>query len=302
MIEQWITQRLGNISYSYDGEDIRVNCPFCKARWGSYDTNKHLSVSVIRPFVHCFRCDWSGNYIGLVMSVDGCTYFEALQHLEKTRPNISKFTELSSERGLVQGAWHMEQPEGFLPVYPAWKGCPVEQRAIMNYLVKNRRLGARFNYTCFGWILGTNRVWILIDRMWWQGRVLGKGKPKYISPPWPRGDSLWNHKVLIKGYSRIDVCEGVFSAIACGPHAVAICGKRMTKPQAGRLVKANKSIRIVFDSGAEEEAHYAADLLLSSGHERALKIYYLNDGDPCDSMIGRTVNYNWRHKVKYALA
>lgn len=304
MIERWLESRFGDVIVTSDQEDLRVNCPFCREINNSPDTGHHLYINLLKPVGHCFRCSWKGHWIGLVISVEGCSYAEALGYLEAPVPDIKRFATLYSPRGLVQPDMHIEAPDGFEHLFldTDREEDTVERKAVFNYarhrLIKIRHtkrnaLIERY----FGWIPGTNRLWMLIDRGWWQGRILTHGHPRYLSPPWPLGDSLWNSRALER--HRITICEGVFSAIHAGSDAIALCSKSMTKAQASRIAKSRvQEICIMLDADAKWDSYDVAKMLVQAGFDGTIDIHHLHWGDPCNSLKGTTIRYGFRSKIE----
>ena len=310
MIDQWLNSRFGQTRSASGGSEIRICCPFCKARVGRPDTGFHMYVNLERPVAHCFRCEWKGHHLSLVISVDGGSYAQALKSIEDAAPDVGLFEKLGSSRGLVQGHEMASMPDGYKPlVVMSLKTSPIEDHqehpeatAAWRYLTK-RNVPLDIITRCFGYVPGTMRVWILIDDNWWQGRLMVAGDPKYISPPWPKGDSLWNAQALGK-YDDIVICEGVFSAIAVGDNAIALCGKTINAPQADRIVQAmgkHTSITIMMDADAIQNAHDAAEVLMRHGYEGGLEIRYMRSGDPADGVMGEKVAYDWSTPIKHAL-
>lgn len=298
-METWISRRLGNILRS--GDELRTNCPFCYARTGRPDNKHHLYVSLVKPVAYCHRCNWSGHYIGLVMSVEGCSYVKALQIIDNPPVDVGGFAALYSPRGLVQGQTHAAQPSGFLPIYNklAWDDRE-EQKAVLMYL-RRRKVPHNLINTKFGWVPGTHRVWILIDKNWWQGRLIIPGKPKYISPPWPISDSLWNVEAL-RLHNKVVVCEGVFSAIAVGENAIALCSKHATNLQVQRIAYTRaKEVVLMLDADAHSDASELADRLVYIGYKGAIRIQYMEQGDPADGEYGDEVTWVWDEKVRIGL-
>jgi len=234
------------------------------------------------------------------MNVDGCTYSQALLQIGDSVPDIAKFSGLYSARGLVQSEQLSSEPDGFMPLLGG-KSVFVEERAVRRYLLKKRKVPLSLVEEYFGWVPGSNRVWMLVDDNWWQGRLLTVGEPKYISPPWPRGDSLWNADAL--NGNVVDVCEGVFSAIAVGLTAVALCAKTINDEQIKRTVQANpKSLCLRLDAGADGDAHVMAERFVRLGYRGALKIRYMQSGDPADGVPGPMVKWEWHTNVRHELS
>jgi len=301
-MEKWVAARLGDILYAKQGQEMRVNCPFCFAKIGKNDTKHHLYISTVKPVAQCWRCGWTGHHISLIISVEGCTYAEALQYMEQPPTNAELFDRLYSPCGLVQSSDLVDKPVGYVPMSYALSGnATMEYKAVHKYLLKrNVPLGMMVQH--FGYVPGTHRAWILVDANWWQGRLIIPGEPKYISPPWPKGGSLWNSEALYM-YSDVGICEGVFSAIAAGNNFVALCGKAMTNAQANRLVAARRvqSYTLMLDSGAEDSAYVMAKQLEYAGFRGDINIQRMISGDPADGVIGDRITWSWDVEMELAM-
>jgi hypothetical protein len=297
MIKEWLDTVLGDVVEASNGSELRVDCPFCSARVGKPDAKHHMYISTNSPVAFCFRCGWQGNYISLIISVSGCSYPEALQQLESPTPNVSRFENLSSPMGLVMGHKMSAKPGGFRFFVDHEAQRTYEERAVWSYLVRKRQIPMIIVRKYMGWAPGTNRAWILVDGDFWQGRLIIPGDPKYLSSPWPKGDALWNPNAL--NDNHVIICEGVFSAIAVGSHAIALCGKTITDLQAKRIVKAHPaSITIMLDADATQFSYDMAQTLVGLGYSGRLAIHELEVGDPTDSLDGRTLDYGWGAMVR----
>ncbi len=310
-IERWLG-RLGDVHPTGDMEDLRVDCPFCRAKIGREDTGAHLYVSQVSPVAHCFRCSWAGHWVTLIISVEGCSYGDALRYIETPPVDITRFGRLHSPRGLYNTEELLEQPAGYEPLIwvksigPCCDGS-VELKAVWRYArsrwkgITRERVLEFLHAGCFGWIEGTHRLWIMIDAHWWQGRSIIGTMPKYLSPPWPKGNSLWNGGALER-YDDIIICEGVFSAIHAGPNAIALCGKAIIPEQATRIAKADlDSITLMLDADAYDEAIDSAIRLEEAGFDGALHIHRLYKGDPADGLDGEVNRWSYKQRVMHVL-
>lgn len=305
MIREWLETAVGDVTEASSGSELRVNCPFCEARIGRPDGKQHMYVSVHTPVAFCFRCGWQGNYVSLIISVSGCNYAEALKQLEAPTPNVSRFEKLFSPMGLVMGHSMSSRPPGFRFFSNQDKVKPTrEEKAAWAYLVYQRNIPCPIVRKYMGWAPGTNRAWILVDGDFWQGRSIVSCEPKYISSPWPKGDAIWNPNAL--NDNHVIICEGVFSAIAVGSHAIALCGKTITEPQAKRIAKASPSkLTIMLDADATQFSYDMAQTLTEHGYCGQMIIHELNNGDPTDGMDGKVVSYGWgalvRNRIQLAV-
>lgn len=303
MINDWLESNIGDVIEASNGTELRVNCPFCESRIGRPDDKHHMYVSTQMPVAICFRCTWQGNYISLIISASGCNYAEALKQLESPTPNVSRFNKLIKPTGLLGLSTDalMSRPDRFRNFDIGKETSSKEELAVWNYLSNRRHIPHALIYKYMGWAPGTNRAWILVDINFWQGRLIISGDPKYISSPWPKGDSIWNASAL--DTYNITICEGVFSAIAVGSHAIALCGKTISQLQAKRIAKSRvRNITVMLDADATKYSYGVAKTLEEAGFIGVLKIHELESGDPTDSTNGDVVNYDWGTNVRRVLA
>ncbi len=301
MIETWLDFNFPKVLNASGGQDKRIDCPFCEARHGSPDTKQHMYVNLTHAAVHCFRCDWSGNQIDLVMSVTGCSYLEALIEVSQPTQHVGLFQRITAS---PKGLMHVDaaKPDGFMTLYePAIEGS-AECKAILNYL-RQRKVPERLIRQRFGVVPGTHRAWIIIDYRYWQGRSIIKSvEPRYVNPPWEKADALWNWQALGKA-EEIVICEGVFSALAVGDHALALLGKSATEQQVARIVRHQpRQICLMLDKGAEAEAMRLAEQFVMAGYRNALKLHWLEYAQPDDGLTGVTEDWSYALQVRQRLS
>ena len=221
--------------------------------------------------------------------------------MSKPPLDVRKFDILYSPQGLVKGEPLALEPDGFLPMQPyRTAGNSNEYKAVWNYL-KRRTGDIYLMEKYFGYVPGTHRAWILIDENWWQGRLLVPGEPKYINPPWPKGDSLWNAEAL--KCNHVVICEGVFSAIAVGDNAIALCGKAANDNQLERIVNARPEyIMIMLDADALDYSYEMGNQLKYLGYEGTIQVQEMMRGDPADGIFGKLVPWTWDKVVSNKLS
>jgi hypothetical protein len=116
-----------------------------------------------------------------------------------------------------------------------------------------------------------------VEKGWWQYRHLIGSRQRYVSCATPKDDKLYNWQALDRDV--IYVAEGIISAAAIGPDAVALCGKEPTFEQLERLAYCNASkITVCLDADAKDNAETLA-IALSRGN-REVWIRQYDDGDP----------------------
>lgn len=301
MIQEWLEATLGDIIEAGGGTELRVNCPFCESRVGRPDEKHHLYISTQSPVAMCHRCTWQGSYISLVIGVSGCSYAEALRQLDSPMPSVERFSRLMSPTGLLGSIPEavISKPNKF-KTFDINENSAKEELAVWNYLVNRRKIPQALIRKYMGWAPGTHRAWILVDCNFWQGRLIIPGEPKYLSSPWPKGDALWNANAL--NDNHVIICEGVFSAIAVGSHAIALCGKTITPMQAERIVRSHvRAVTIMLDADAIQQAYGIAKTLEEVGYVGIMKIHELVAGDPTDGLEGKLVTYDWHANIDRVL-
>lgn len=119
--------------------------------------------------------------------------------------------------------------------------------------------------------------------VYYQARALSDRQfPKYLNPPKRPGCAGKSSYVFnledAATFDEIFICEGIFSAIAAGPNAVAVFGKELSDVQAKKIIFAGvKKAVIVFDAGEHESAKRAAAKLCGRVQCRIAELPY---GDP----------------------
>lgn len=118
--------------------------------------------------------------------------------------------------------------------------------------------------------------------VFYQARALGDSMPKYLNPPKKLGPVGKNNFVF--NLDRVDpsqdliICEGVFSAMAAGPQAVAVFGKEISATQRLKILGCGaKRATILFDPGAMSSALKAGNSLRGA---LEIRVANLELGDP----------------------
>jgi len=301
-IDVWMQNSIGQVDYTSDGSQARTICPFCYDRVGSEDTKGHLYVSLEKPVAICHRCEWTGTYLQLIMSVDHCTYTEAFRHIAEPVITVSGYDKILQPRQIIV-PYKGVRPDRFISFAESMPyDTNIESDVVWKYLVVTRRIPIDIVLDRCGYVPGSNRAWFLIDHNWWQGRSLIDAKPKYISPAWPREDALWNADALDR-YTTVAVCEGVISAIAAGRNAVALCGKSMTEQQAQRLARSKvKKFIMMLDPDANDQNYVLCNKLAQAGYAGVLEIYHLVNGDPAEDMKGYAECIDWFSQARHRMS
>ncbi len=298
-IESWIYKAFDEVIPYGSGTDLRVNCPFCSES----DTGQHLYISLVHETCHCFKCDYSSSWLGLVVGVEGGSYNDAREAIgdggivplyKLLRRDVANVTEILAMR-------QSQQPNGmserFYTLDEAMLGHSIVARRNAEMVLKyvTRRMGTADRYLDQWGVwkdaLGYGRLIVPVERGWWTSRRVLEGmSPKYLSCRNPKGDILYNHRALDK-YNRVAIAEGVFSAEFVGDHCVALCGKTATPAQLNRLIQSRvHEFEICLDSGTERETDELAHALHRGGKSVDVRMYA--NGDPASSTQYKLLPYS----------
>ena len=297
-IESFLERNFDELFPYGDGTDIRVNCPFCEFEVGSEDIKAHLYVSLVKEVCHCFRCNYSKSWPGLVMDITGFSYPQALGELYRP-PKPSKFDE-------IRGLWDEDIPEVPNVALPDDFSLLEEGKNVLTSRAKRYMMRRGFKkYHWERYKLGVAksvglRIIIPIEEDFWQARsIMQMIKPKYINPKSESKHVLFNPGAL-DSYEEVVICEGAFSAMAVGDNAVALMGKNAPKEKLNRLKKAEVDRFIItVEEGAEKDMFHLADELGGAGKQ--ITIWQYNEGDPADSTDYVIKAYDFGTKLKYLL-
>lgn len=307
-IEGWMYRYFQDV-VPYGTTDLRVNCPFCWARYGKEDTNHKLHVSLVKETAHCFRCDYSSSWVRLVMDVMDEGYAHALGELY-TSPKAVSTEELISKFDAIDRVAESDLtlPDDFELLYMA-KPCSSKCYSVNNRIKRRaryylRRRGFR-QIVWRRYNLGVARsvglrVVIPIEGDFWQARALFDWVvPKYISPKKEARHILFN-SIALRIYDEVVICEGAFSAMAVGGNSIALLRKKATSEQLARLIGSDvEKFIVALDSDAKMESVELARDLTRGGKQ--VTIWQYADGDPADGGDYISKGYGLRMEVEARL-
>ena len=300
-IQDFIYKTFEDVIPYQRGVELRIHCPFCIDRAGTEDTKHHLHINLSKEVCHCFRCDYSGTWIGLVIDVTGKSYAQALGELYKV-PSPSRFDSIDSiwtAKAIKKAIRQVELPGDFLPLHESCKmGLVINA---IRYL--SNRGFRRKQWEQHGLGIAESigvRVIIPVEDRYWQARALYPfQEPKYVNPDIELGDVLFN-SIALKLYDEVVICEGAFSAIAVGDNAVALLGKNANDMQMSRITGSDvERFIITIESGAEESMIEIADTLMATGKD--VVVWHYKEGDPADSGNYEESDYDFGTKLKMLL-
>jgi len=307
-INVWLWSHFGDVvTYGSPVTDLRVNCPFCESRYGKVDNEHKLYIGVEIRTCHCFRCEYSRSWDGLVMDVTGMDYTHALGELYKP-PKAKQCDELESmielatrPRSVVVALpGHFTFPKGFIAL-ASDKCCNRLLKYARGYMYRRG-----FSKECLGrYSLGISpsypmRVIIPIEGPFYQARAIYPFmEPKYIHPKMESRHYLFN-SVALELYDEVVICEGAFSAMAISENAIAVIGNKASDEQITRLVGSPVERFIVaLDADARVLAVELSRRLKRGG--KAVTIWQYEEGDPADGGEYISKDYGLRAEVEARL-
>lgn len=280
-----VRRKFGQLRGSFP--EFVVCCPFCNdRRW-------RFGINVAKQLAHCFNCDERlspsrlQELLGL-REVFDATDFDVLE-AELEALGESEFSEGFPDRPradptLLRGLLFSDVDESSDLYYTTIKQLTwqhLESRGFdPDKVAADYRLMAPSPET-----FKNPRVILPIYEngaaVFYQARSLDQGQPKYLNP---RKEALQGKANYVFNLDRVDpasevlICEGIFSAIAAGPQAVAVLGKTISLTQLFKLLSRGVDrATILFDPGAELQAFEASNLLRGA---LDVKVAFLESGDP----------------------
>ncbi len=262
--------------------EFKVCCPLCS------DKRFRLGINVKRQTAHCFNCGARLNALTLceALGISATVWyepndFESFEAFLGENNHVAKTLDDLTSTGLELEADLMSDCVGSMDYEIAY-----------NYL-KNRGFDPDILMRDYSLLLPRprarehGRVILPVfeggELVYFQARALSNEiYPKYLNPPKREGAEgkasfVFNLEQACL-YDEILICEGIFSAIAAGPNAVAIFGKELSDAQTRKLffAKIRKAV-VVFDAGEQKSAKRAAAKLSS---RMQVRIANLSHGDP----------------------
>jgi hypothetical protein len=281
------------------GNDYHVNCPFCTERLQSTDIKGHLNVSVVKHVAHCYRCDYAGSWIKLVMDITGLPYYAAMSELYSV-PKLAKFKDVSDLLTVtkVHKAVKLSHlPEDFHRLYQddSFEAAPyvkyMRRRGIKEAMWDKHDLGYAASITL--------RVIIPIEKGYWQARTITHWMaPKYLNPVVPARELIFNAEAM-QQYDEVVICEGAISAMAVGHNAMALISKEATKERLERILASDVSTFVI---ALEPQAYGSMGKLMDALYRNGRRVIVWNysRGDPADKQ-GTFIEMLYSTKTKLQL-
>lgn len=282
--------------------EYRFLCPFCMEEKGSADKKHHLYFNPENGKWICFRCDSRGsrNFLFKKLGIDTDSEEEKPPNGIEALEEVVSGLESSKLLKTLGGPIYREIQ------YPCEVGPIAPGTDAYTYLRYKRKWSKDKIYhitnhyeMVTGYHVYDNRIFIptydvQTEKMvFWVARSTMGNSPnlaKYVNPKDIKKDMVFNlDKAVHTGEPWIIICEGVFSAIACGKSGVAIYGKTATRDQINTLCENFRGLFIVaLDGDAKREAYNLANEINSRG--KLVSIATFPDGEDPDS-VGDPLEY-----------
>lgn len=280
-----LRDKLGD-DFPAPGNELRFRCPTCHTKGKSRDTTGHLFVNSRREKFNCFRCGWKGplSYLFTVLGIQSVT---RLADWAEVARNMSLFHEGKSQES--KATTDNTQEIG----YPCAVAHPAYVQDAWYYLTSPKEQGGRGLspelIAYYGIVAATEgkyvgRVFIptLHDNkvVYWVARTYMDHEQKYLNPVGVSKVDYVFGLQQARQYDTVIITEGVFSAIAAGPNAVATFGKAVSDNQCRMIEDAGFSrIVVALDGDARKEAIKLALRFTSRGFATYL-VNMPKDQDP----------------------
>ena len=278
---------------------IFINCPFPEGHRDNIPDSSYLmGVDLERNIYHCLYCDASGKATSLFTDAEVKKRDASLDEIEEkikaisfdnnariqtvdldliSNPISSESTPMSYKYLIDRGftdkeieEWGIRSGKSYVDTLgierKMWSG-----RIIFPYFLKDKPI-------------------------YCVGRAYVNKEPKYYNTPMSKVMVLYGYDTLPTHCSRIILCEGIVSAIACkrytGEHAVAMLGKRLSSWQLERLKEKTSTIyKALEKSGTKPKEHVdLINQLLSFGF-RVFDINMPEDGKDPDDLKEEFIEY-----------
>ena len=228
------------------GKEVRINCPYCINRVGSYDKKGHMYINTETGAFFCHRCKANGYDLNLKIKKNDLVSVIK----EEAEPLNERIAKLK-----------------FTPIYQH------------EYLNSRGLTDNQINYYKFGTIEGQEDfifIPLIEDKIvGYQGRNTTDSKFRYLNLPTgvKLGQSLFQLNTA-REYNTVIVVEGIFDAISIGLNAVCIFKNFISKIQKQKIVN-SKFKRIIFglDADSKRQSYKYAQEYKELGFETAFVNY-----------------------------
>lgn len=267
-----LIEKLGD-DFPASSQELRFRCPTCHTKGKTRDTSGHLHINARVEKFNCFRCGWKGP-VSYLFQVLGIQSTASVQDWAEVARNMSLFNDGMPDPTKKHSDNTTEIGYPCLTVHPAYV------QEAWSYLTRPKHEGGRGltnqHIAYYGICAATDgkyvgRVFIptLFNGkvVFWVARSYMDHDQKYLNPPGiSKVDYVFGLQQA-KSYDTVIITEGVFSAIAAGPNAVATFGKAVSDNQRKMIADAGfKQVVVALDGDARTEAIKLAQWFSIRGH------------------------------------
>lgn len=255
--------------------ELRFRCPRCHQRGKTADLSGHLHVNPEVEKFNCFRCEWRGP-LSALLRLYGISSLVTVADWETTVRSMSVLSGRVYEAASYDAT--AETPYPCEVVHPsvlpeAWRylTSPKDEggRGLSREIIDYYRIVAAFDQPYLGRVMiPTLHAGTVV---YWVARTYCDQTPKYMNPKDVSKKYYLFGLEQAKAFPAVVITEGVFSAIAAGPNAVATFGKSVSTEQKKLLLDAKFSQYVVaLDGDARKEAVALARWFASRGADTYL--------------------------------
>lgn len=314
-IAEQLSAHLGN-TFQAPGAEIRFNCPQCDRAGKTPDTKGHLYINTRKEVYFCQRCEWKGSVKWL------------FQHLGiRTTPTVQSWADTIRRLRLITGEDYREAYDPAEEIeYPCGTIEPELGYRAYTYLTasKDREVNGLACRGLHPTVIDEYRIRIGASGTFWEQRIFvptwwddlltfwvardltGTHPVKYLNPYGrSRRYHVFNLDKALQ-YRDVVITEGVFSAIAAGPNAVASFGKYVTAEQLIQLAEAGfETYYVALDGDAKPQALYVASWLKRRGkHVKIVALPAWGDPDSVEDFPQRlreAPTFGFRTRLEFTM-
>lgn len=270
------------------GDEVRFNC--FRMHNGKPDQKRHLYVNVVTKRWVCFRCQSSnGKYVGgdiqSLFRAIGIPTDLPVESIERTTFDTIIAQLVPGPLPLTRKAVALTYPCETRPLVPgtaAWQYLTGDKQCPLFYLGSQAVYGRGMSQEqilpyqlSWGTYAGADRIFVPTyspdtgAMIYWTARAFRglNDAMRYVNPSHEEatGGFIFNLDRARRS-DTVVICEGVFSAIAAGPNAVALFGKVLTRNQLPLLFEVPFTNYVVaLDGDARVEAISVSRLIAFRG-------------------------------------
>jgi len=237
-------------------EDVNIKCPNCD------DPSFHLGIYKETGIFHCWRCDFSGNFITLIQKLLGVPYYKA----KKIAVSYSYSTGIEETENNQKNNEVVFPDNSFL-ILDALEDDEIESYRLKAILYLKSRFVNPYNKMLWMFTPKTNDNYsclIIIpvffngEIVTWIGRRYIDKDPRYVNCP--KDKCILTVKEVLYNYDSyteddfVFITEGIFDALRFGRFGLASFGKILGEKQLELLyIKRPRKIFYVPDRDVSQE-------------------------------------------------